>query len=263
MGAYDGVMKLLWACVLAGGLLAQAPLKFDAASIREWAPGKRPENITYGMHLEPGRLSNQCASLRVLVFFAFGVTLADKIVGLPSWSQAACGAIANSNTFKVEATMSPSTTPEQVRAMMQSLLAERFSLAAHWTTKEGDVLLLDVGPGGAKIQPWTEQHAAAMKGHKYGCPDDDRQCNNIIAKDSSVSDFANILSSILHRVVLDRTGLAGQYDVSLQWAGDFSQYSSLPSLQAALRDQFGFVLKPGKGPIRTLVIDHVARLKAN
>jgi len=243
--------------------MAQAPLKFDAASIREWAPGKRPPQGLIGIQLSPGRLSDVCAPLKALVFFAYGVTLADKMDGLPKWGSAPCGAIADANSYEVQATMPVATTRAQAQAMMQTLLAERFALAAHWTSQKGDVLLLEVGPGGAKIQPWTDEHAAAMKGRKFGCPEDDRECNNIIARNDSISDFAAILSSILHKLVIDRTGLAGNYDASLQWAGNFSQNSSLPSLEAALRDRFGFVLKAGKGPVRTLVIDHVERLKAN
>ena len=71
------------------------------------------------------------------------------------------------------------------------------------------------------------------------------------------------------RVVLDKTGLTGRYDFSLQWTPDDSPSdapvpdSSGGSLFTALQEQLGLKLEPQKGPVEVLVIDHVARPSEN
>ncbi|MGH9392686.1 MAG: TIGR03435 family protein, partial [Terriglobales bacterium] len=231
--------------------------------VREWAPGTRPPRLVSGVQLTPGRLTDQCASLKSLLFFAYGLTFATPIEGAPAWASSACGVGDNPDTYLVQATMPAATTRAQAQQMMQALLAERFKLAAHWASKPGDVYALRIARGGAKIRAWSDQLAAATKGRKYGCPADDRNCNLIIEPDAPIADLVSMLSLTLRKPVADRTGLQGNYDATLEWAGDFSSNSSLPSLKTALRDNFGFELRQEKGEIRTLVIDHVEKLKAN
>jgi len=71
------------------------------------------------------------------------------------------------------------------------------------------------------------------------------------------------LSSSLDRVVLDRTGLQGMYDVNLRWTADGAVQSntdlSAPTLSTALQEQLGLRLQSTKGPVDVLVIDHIER----
>jgi uncharacterized protein (TIGR03435 family) len=75
--------------------------------------------------------------------------------------------------------------------------------------------------------------------------------------------LASSLSISAGRPVIDQTGLAGNYNLNLQWAGDTTADSPLPSLPAALREKFGLELKPQVGPVSTLVIDHVEKPSPN
>ena len=82
----------------------------------------------------------------------------------------------------------------------------------------------------------------------------------------SAHDLAELLSSRLHRTVVDKTGLTGDYDVTLLWSPGEDEgglrgvptYAnpSLPSLFVALQEQLGLRLESTKGPVEVLVIDH-------
>ncbi len=73
-----------------------------------------------------------------------------------------------------------------------------------------------------------------------------------------------MLSRPLGRPVIDKTGLSGTYYFGLlRWAGDDGVGSSLPSLPALLREEFGLELKAETGAVPILVIDHVEKPVAN
>ena len=74
----------------------------------------------------------------------------------------------------------------------------------------------------------------------------------------NVSMLADMLSQSLQRDVLDDTGLTGMYDIKLQWSD-----STGPSLFTALEEQLGLKLNSAKGPVKTLVVDHVERPSEN
>jgi uncharacterized protein (TIGR03435 family) len=74
------------------------------------------------------------------------------------------------------------------------------------------------------------------------------------------------LSSQLGRPVVDKTGLTGKYDITLQWTpdqGPASEDASGSSIFTAVQEQLGLKLNSTKGPVETLVIDHVEPPTAN
>jgi uncharacterized protein (TIGR03435 family) len=84
-----------------------------------------------------------------------------------------------------------------------------------------------------------------------------------------MADFADYLSAVvLSDVVVDRTGLAGRYDLKVSWSPDNTQFSRQwrnrvlsgagPSLVTALQEQAGLQLRPAKGNIPTLVVDSIS-----
>jgi uncharacterized protein (TIGR03435 family) len=76
--------------------------------------------------------------------------------------------------------------------------------------------------------------------------------------------LTGLLSHNLERPVIDRTGMTGSYYFGvLKWAGDDSSGSSLPSLFALMREQFGLELKVERDPVPVLVIDHAEKPTAN
>jgi uncharacterized protein (TIGR03435 family) len=87
--------------------------------------------------------------------------------------------------------------------------------------------------------------------------------------------LAETLTSILNReagrIVVDRTGIEGRYDLALEWSPEDgslngasnSGQSSAPSIFTALGEQLGLKLESSRGPVKTLVIDHVGQPSEN
>ena len=160
--------------------------------------------------------------------------------------------------------MPADTTLAQSRQMMQSLLAERFRLATHWETKQLPVYALRVAPGPTKLKPSDPGKEPPIKPGSIDCPTDDPHCHHGYAVASTTTGLAGLLSLMLERPVIDKTGLSGTYSFGVvKWAGDDSSGSSLPSVFAFMREQFGLELKPEVGPLPVLVIDHVEKPTGN
>jgi len=76
-----------------------------------------------------------------------------------------------------------------------------------------------------------------------------------------MSDLAQALGDQVHRKVNDRTGVKGTCDITLKWTADDvvadAQSESTVSIFTALQEELGLKLQSTKGPVDTLVIDHV------
>ncbi len=91
---------------------------------------------------------------------------------------------------------------------------------------------------------------------------------HIAGGDDTVSILVRELAKVLGRVVLNRTGLAGRYDLTLRWTADDAQSPLVngepdpnlpPSIFTAIQDQLGLKLESTKGPVSVLVLDRVER----
>jgi uncharacterized protein (TIGR03435 family) len=241
-------------------------LTFDVASIHEWGPGQGPTGpFTAGVQFSTGRIRAQCASLQALVFYAYQLTGSEPLEGLPKWGSASCGYPDSAGTFTIEATMPAGTTRAQSSQMMQTLLAERFKLAAHWETRQLPAYALRIAPGKSKLKRSDPEKDPPIPPGSIGCPADDPGCHiGFCCGSATITVLTGTLSHALGRPVIDKTGLTGSYYLGvLKWAGDESVDSSLPSLFALMREEFGLELKAEPGPVPVLVIDHVERPTAN
>jgi bla regulator protein blaR1 len=241
-------------------------LSFDVASIHEWGPGQGPSGpFTAGVEFSTGRVRSQCASLQALIFYAYQLTGSERLEGLPKWGGASCGFPDSRGTFTLEATMPGNTTRDQSRQMMQTLLTERFKLAAHWETKQLPVYALTIATGKSRLKPSDPEKDPPIPRGSIGCPADDSHCHiGFCCGSTTITILAGTLTHALGRPVIDKTGLTGSYYFGvLKWAGDESVGSSLPSLPALLREQFGLELKSEIGAAPILVIDHVEKPLTN
>ena len=80
-----------------------------------------------------------------------------------------------------------------------------------------------------------------------------------------ISILADHLQGAVDSIIVDKTGLTGQYDVFLHWNPSDKQGSDStePSFFTALEEQLGLRLKPTKIEVGTIVIDHLEMPSAN
>jgi uncharacterized protein (TIGR03435 family) len=246
---------------------------FDVVSVK---PNKSDSGMTRIM-FKPDGYSASNASLKMLVQGAYGIR-EELISGAPSW--------ADSARFDIDAKVAGSDvdtlknlSQEQRRSTLQPLLADRFKLKAHTETKQLPVYELVIAKGGFKLK-----EAAPGDAYTNGIKGPDGVARGglirtgrgqLTAQAVPMTSLANILSQQLHRTVLDKTGLTGKYDLELNWTpdqgsdpmfkgsdgspqrGDAAPDSSGPSIFTALQEQLGLRLQSAKGPVETIVIDHV------
>jgi len=157
-----------------------------------------------------------------------------------------------------------------IRAMVQTLLADRFGLQYHRATKELSVYQIVVGKTGDKLANYAGDPSGAPT---YGLS----ALGTMTVTNAKISDFAGWMQRyVLDRPVVDHTGITGRFTFTLNWSADDSQFAGLagtlrppagnadrPSLYEAMQQQLGLKLEATKAPVEVLVIDHVEKPSEN
>lgn len=281
----------------AGGKMA-----FEVASVKRDMADASPNTVHSDIGLDSGGFftptgglfSASNFSLAGYLNFAYKLTrgqVRDLSSELPKWASA--------DRWDVDARANGNPTKDQYRLMMQGLLADRFKLAVHFETRQLPVLALEVEKN-SKLGPRLQAHPVGVP-----CPTDmasngwpvptvangfPKPCGSVMwgpasvpgdfymgARDVPIAMIASALSfqpaTTVDRPVIDETGLAGNFDFTLQFssataiqtrAGDVYEPDEEGSaFVGALKDQLGLKLVSTTGPVEVLVIDHVEEPTAN
>ena len=157
--------------------------------------------------------------------------------------------------YNVTAQPKGAASTAQLRLLLQKLLEERFKLSAHREIKELPVYWLTVADDGPKLRDPSEEQAfntAARQNPPF------KPGFDAIFKPGDVPAFAERLSRMIGRPVMDKTGIEGRFCFQLEWAPE--QPGSVgPALLAALEEQLGLKLEEQQAPTEVLVIDAVQR----
>jgi uncharacterized protein (TIGR03435 family) len=225
---------------------AQTPPAFEAASIRRNLSGSQNTNI----NISGGRLTVTNGSLKTLIRNAYGI-LSFQLDGEPKWS--------DTEMYDIAATTGASEkiSPDQLKLLLQSLLADRFQLKVRWETRETSLYALIPARNGPKLQECHESEDPGVNTRKTP------EIIHMKGTREPVSILASNLGNQLGRIVLDRTGLTGVYDWVLEWDPGVTADATRPSLFTALQEQLGLKLEAQKGPMEMLVIDRVERPSQN
>jgi uncharacterized protein (TIGR03435 family) len=155
-------------------------------------------------------------------------------------------------------------TRAQRRAMLLPLLKDRFQLQTHTEVKTLPVYELVVVKGGPRFKLSADQ---AKSGGMN--TDGTRTQVKIYGTDVSMSALAKAISTRADRPVIDKTGLAGNFDINLQFSRETPDPDAgvspdaPPVLFTAIQEQLGLKLQPAKGPVETLVVDHAVMPSEN
>jgi uncharacterized protein (TIGR03435 family) len=248
---------VLAACSMQAAAQPSEPLPaFDVAAIRlhEPAPHERQHIVSSD---KSGSFMTQNVSLLAIMQYAFMIP-DSRIVNVPPWVkdqrfdiQAKSNDVVNERLSKLEWDQA---TPLK-HAMIQALLADRFKLVVHRETRVLPVYELVVSKGGAKLT--AAKTEGMLINHGPG---------RLEAQGMTVAGMAQELAPDVGRVIVDKTGLNGQFDINLKWTPDDTVNPAAdapPSVFTALEEQYGLKLVAAKGPVEVLVIDHVEQPSAN
>ena len=321
--------NLVILCVLAASSAfaqsAPTQLAFDVASVRPSKPGSPQHN---NVPLDAG---NVYASIRPddartaagglfiathqalwrYIAFAYKLSGTQELAlrfnmfsgapksGAPFWVTGSFDA--SPDFFDVSARAPANTSIDQMRLMMQALLADRFHLVTHYTSADAPVFALVLAKPGVtgpnlQLHPPSDACADPMAAQSSTTEPGPAIIQSAIGELPPVCGLiAHVPSSsrgqhyggralplsllatsiptmtglaVTPRPVVDQTGLSGLYDFTLTWIDDptgedAAVADNASSFRHALRIQLGLELKPSYAPINFVIVDHVERPSEN
>jgi uncharacterized protein (TIGR03435 family) len=289
--------------LLCGAALGQTKLEFEVATVKPAAPSPTMIGIQGGPgSRDPGRVNYTAMRLADLLGFAYRVKT-FQISG-PSWLA--------SERYDITATIPEGTTKEQFAVMLQNLLLDRFKIKLHHETKEFPLYELSVAKNGPRLKASVADPnvnpndppppPGPLPKGKDGLPQLPPGRKGLFmmlrpggfhlaAMVQSMPELAQALSDQLGSAVVDKTGLTGTYEFTLDFAPepDFFQRQGLlappppppggngpaagptqgptaagdpaeaPNIFTALQDQLGLKLEKKRGPLDVIVIDQAEK----
>ena len=285
-----------WAGVLVGSLAGivlvatigaraqqRARVAFDVISIK---PTRWDESRMNERPVKPGGLYAGITSLQGLLITAYkpdGIERPNQIIGSPSWDVPT----PTGGYYDIKATVGPDG-PKDVEgltaalpALMKSLLADRFKLAAHFEERKQSIYAVTVARADGRLGPHVRPSTADCKARRESPSPDKPACGISFTPSGAVivgvpaNAFASLAQALSARVmhaglrlpIFNRTNLDGAFDADLDLsaeaaAADGTQPSaaaSFDAVSAVWRDQLGLKIEQIEDPEHVLVIDHVER----
>jgi uncharacterized protein (TIGR03435 family) len=266
----EGLKPAISALLAAYGMFAQSPAirpafdAFEVATIKPTGPDPRGRFIRMQ---SAHQLVAKNHALKTLIAAAYNLS-PQAISGGPAW--------VDSDHYDILA-----KTPGEIRpnldeqmSMLRKLLADRFKLTFHRERKDLSIYALTVAKGGSKLKESTLSADAFPEGPPPLIFVLSPQGVSLPGRNATMAELASVIQrAALDRPVVDKTGLSGRYDFTLEWTPDETQFggqgprenpeSTKPGLFAAIQQQLGLRLEATKGPVEVLVIDKVERPSEN
>jgi uncharacterized protein (TIGR03435 family) len=236
------LLRCIWLPLVCCVAVAQsAPPSFDVASVKPSAPSAGDQ-----IYISLGRASNGTVTmanvtLNECVQWAYGLVSAIQVAG-PVWIND------RSIRFDITAKAPPDTPADQLRLMMRSLLAERFALKVHAEPRRIEHLELSVDKSGARLTP----SAPGPPGRP------EYSSGRLVYDHVPMHTLCVLLSRQLKNIVIDRTNLAGPFDIDLHWTPDDADVAGT-DIYRAIRQQLGLDLERKNTPMDVYVIDHAVK----
>jgi uncharacterized protein (TIGR03435 family) len=251
--------------------------------------------------ISPRNLALPCVSLRALIGVAYGDMLVGAGIGARRMEALGGPGWLDTDRYDILAKSEGNAPAGQSAApMLQTLLEDRFKVKVHKEARDSSVYILTVAKGGAKLQASQDGSCTpldlsnlGLEPPKQGAPAP-KYCGSGRMKNGGsrmVADWYGVtmaelagrmLSSYVEQPVVDQTGLTGRFDVHIEFVPDYRRSGPVtlngvvtpdvaappadpagPSIFAALQEQLGLKLAPGKAPLDVLIVDHAEKPSAN
>lgn len=213
---------------------------FEVTSVRpSLARGVPP-----AMQIQPGGFRAVHVFPRALIAEAYGVW-GNLISGGPAW--------VDSEAFDIEGRAAGPADAGQVKAMLQSLLADRFKLKLRRETKELTVSHMTMPKPSSKLV--AAKDAEGPGGVRWSP-------TMALARRSSMADIAQMLERAVGHTVIDETGLEGEFDIQVETTPE-APFKSMADAILAVQREVGLKLETRRGPVETIVIDGLERPEGN
>jgi len=231
---------------------SQSTPAFEAVSIKPNTSGERGGTS----RAQPGRYQGINVTLMRLIRFAYQPI--QEFEGGPGWI--------DTEYFDIEARAVGTPTREEMIAMLRAMLADRFALQVRQEVRERPVYALTLARRDGRLGTQLRRSDAE-------CPNGPGTCgvqmdNGALKSKSITMPRLAAELSFVGRKVIDRTGLSGAFDVSVEWTPDApaagaAPPDSLPSIFTALQEQLGLKLEPSTGPVDVVTIVRAERPRPN
>jgi len=235
----------------------KAPERFEVVSIRP----SRADEDGGGNVLLPDGIRSKNTVLSILVKEAYNIESEKQLVGYPAGF--------DSQHYDIEARMNEETAAKwrtlpvkeryaELEPMERTVLADRCQFRAHEETKELPIYELVIAKGGVKMTKSKKDGGSSFE---------DLDRTHTVGKGAPGNQIVHLIP-VYDRVIVDKTGLGDEkYDFDLQWSTGDEQpndpAAARPTLFKALEEQLGLKLVPAKGPVRSVVVDHIERPSPN
>jgi uncharacterized protein (TIGR03435 family) len=246
--------------------------QFEVASVKRNASGEAKVSI----HTQPGgRFVATNVPVRFLVQYAYGLQ-PSQMAGGPDWL--------NNDRFDIVATagaddgkVTEPGSPGRMQLMVRALLAERFKLGVHTETRDLPIFALVLANKDGRLGPQLKQSALDCSSPGAAAADSPscgirigRGPGTMVVGGAPLTQVANSLTTWVGRLVVDETGLTGDFDLTLNWTPDqlpqgFDKKIAAgglapvdpngPSIFTAVQEQLGLKLDSRKSAVEVLVID--------
>ena len=241
-------------------MAADAPTTFEVATIKPSNPDFQGKLFT----VKGREVLTLGTTLSDLITFAYNVHT-RQVTGGPPWME--------SDKYDVTGRPLAEGTPNdrQLREMIRTLLEDRFKLAIRRDKRDMQAYAITVGNTPPKLAR-NETNPNGLPSLLF------KGLGMLPVVNATMSDFARVMqTAVLDRPVVDRTGLQGRFDFTLNWTPDESQFRSMgvrvppppqdgsgpPGLFTAIQEQLGLRLESVTAPVEIIVIDRVERPSEN
>jgi uncharacterized protein (TIGR03435 family) len=239
---------------------SQTTPAFEVVSIKAAEAMKGP-GIRIGISQDKGRITMSNVTLSMILTQAY--KLKQQQLVAPDWME--------STHFDIVAKLPEGATKDQVPAMLQTMLADRFKVKIHKESKVLPIYAMVVAKGGPKLKETDAEGGLRMMMSSKGREMEGK---------TTLSRLADSLSNTLDRQVIDMTELKGVYEINLTWSPDDSDNQRMrgdgpggphgdpkstdgpdaPNIFVALQEKLGLKLDPRKAPVEIVVVDQAEKV---